>query len=77
MGKAGLVSAAGLGAVRRYAVVAILVLAAVATPPDVISQLVLFTVVYGLYEVSIQIVRRIEKKRDAVLRAEGLLDEDA
>lgn len=77
MGKAGLVSAAGLGAVRRYAVVAILVLAAVATPPDVISQLVLFTVIYGLYEVSIQIVRRIEKKRDAELRAEGLLDEDA
>lgn len=77
MGKAGLVSAAGLGAVRRYAVVAILVLAAVATPPDVISQIVLFSVVYGLYEVSIQIVRRIEKKRDAELRAEGLLDEDA
>lgn len=77
MGKAGLVSAAGLGAMRRYAVVAILVLAAVATPPDVISQLVLFTVVYGLYEVSIQIVRRIEKKRDAELRAEGLLDDDA
>lgn len=77
MGKAGLVSAAGLGSVRRYAVVAILVLAAVATPPDVISQAVLFTVIYALYEVSIQIVRRIEKKRDAGLRAEGLLDEDA
>jgi sec-independent protein translocase protein TatC len=77
MGKAGLVSAAGLGSVRRYAVVAILVLAAVATPPDVISQMVLFTVIYGLYEVSIQIVRWIEKKRDAELRAEGLLDEDA
>ncbi|MFC0200516.1 twin-arginine translocase subunit TatC [Paracoccus rhizosphaerae] len=76
MGRAGLVSAEGLGSVRRYAVVAILVLAAIATPPDVISQVVLFTVVYGLYEVSIQLVRRIEKKRAAELRAQGLWVED-
>lgn len=76
MGKAGLVSAGGLAGVRRYAVLAILVLAAVATPPDVISQIVLFTVVYGLYEVSIQLVRRIEKKREAELRAQGLWVED-
>ncbi|WP_108501186.1 twin-arginine translocase subunit TatC [Paracoccus indicus] len=76
MGRAGLVSAAGLGSVRRYAVLAILVLAAVATPPDVISQVVLFTVVYGLYEVSIQLVRRIEKKREAELRAQGLWVDD-
>ncbi|WP_410218628.1 twin-arginine translocase subunit TatC [Paracoccus sp. (in: a-proteobacteria)] len=76
MGRAGLVSAAGLGSVRRYAVLAILVLAAIATPPDVISQVVLFTVIYGLYEVSIQLVRRIEKKREADLRAQGLWVED-
>ena len=79
MGKAGLVSSKGLGAVRKYAVVAILILAALATPPDVISQAVLFVVVYGLYEVSIQIVRRIEIKREAQMRADGTwvdLDED-
>lgn len=76
MGKAGLVSSEGLGAVRRYAVVAILVLAAVATPPDVVSQAVLFTVVYGLYEISIQLVRRIERKREAELKAQGLWVED-
>ncbi|SCY14485.1 twin-arginine translocase subunit TatC [Paracoccus tibetensis] len=76
MGKAGLVSAEGLAGVRRYAVLAILVLAAIATPPDVISQVVLFTVVYGLYEISIQLVRRIEKKREAELRAQGLWVED-
>ena len=76
MGKAGLVSAEGLGSVRKYAVVAILLLAAVATPPDVISQVVLFTVVYGLYEISIQLVRRIERKREAELRAQGLWVED-
>ena len=76
MGKAGLVSAEGLDAVRKYAVVAILMLAAVATPPDVVSQVVLFTVVYGLYEISIQLVRRIERRREADLRAQGLWVED-
>ncbi|KGJ05132.1 sec-independent protein translocase protein TatC [Paracoccus halophilus] len=63
MGKAGLVSAEGLGSVRKYAVLVILVMAAIVTPPDVISQVVLFTVVYGLYEVSIQLVARIERRR--------------
>jgi sec-independent protein translocase protein TatC len=76
MGKAGLVSAAGLGSVRKYAVVGILVIAAIATPPDVISQVILFTVIYGLYEVSIFLVRRIEARRDAELAAEGLGDAD-
>ncbi|PIE11233.1 MAG: twin-arginine translocase subunit TatC [Rhodobacterales bacterium] len=76
MGKAGLVSAEGLRGVRKYAVVGILVLAAVVTPPDVITQVILFVVVYGLYEVSIQLVRRVEKKREAQLREEGVLGED-
>ena len=76
MGKAGLVSAVGLGAVRKYAVVAILVLAALVTPPDVITQVILFVVVYGLYEISILLVRRVEKKREAELREQGLWFDD-
>lgn len=76
MGKAGLVSAAGLASMRRYAIVLILVLAAMVTPPDVISQLVLFTVIYALYEIAIQLVKRIEIKREAQLRAEGLWVDD-
>lgn len=76
MGKAGLVSSAGLENTRKYAVVGILVLAAVVTPPDVITQLILFVVVYGLYEVSIWLVRRVEKTREAHLRAEGVWFED-
>ncbi|MEP3637820.1 MAG: twin-arginine translocase subunit TatC [Paracoccaceae bacterium] len=76
MGKAGLVSAEGLGNVRKYAVIAILVLAALVTPPDVITQLILFTVVYGLYEISIQLVKHVEMKRESDLRAEGLWDDD-
>lgn len=76
MGKAGLVSAGSLKRMRRYAIVGILALAAIATPPDVISQVVLFTVIYGLYEISIFLVQRIEKKREARLRAEGLWVDD-
>lgn len=76
MGKAGLVSAGGLKSVRKYAVVGILVLAALVTPPDVITQIMLFSVVYGLYEISIFLVNRVEKKREADLRAQGLWVED-
>jgi sec-independent protein translocase protein TatC len=57
-------------------VVAILLLAALVTPPDVVTQLILFTVVYGLYEISIQLVKRVEKKRDASLREDGLMDDE-
>jgi len=76
MGKAGLVSSGGLKSVRKYAVVGILILAALVTPPDVMTQLILFVVVYGLYEISIQLVSWVEKKREAELRAEGLWFDD-
>jgi sec-independent protein translocase protein TatC len=76
MGKAGLVSSTGLAGFRRYAIVVILLVAAFATPPDVMSQLILFAAVYPLYEVSIILVRMVEKKREEELRAQGLWDED-
>ncbi len=76
MGKAGLVDAEGLGRVRKYAMVGILVLAALVTPPDVTTQLILFVVVYGLYEVSIFLVRRVDRQRVAKLKAEGVYFED-
>ena len=52
----------GLKNVRKFAIVGILVLAALVTPPDVITQIILFVVVYGLYEVSIFLVARTEKQ---------------
>jgi sec-independent protein translocase protein TatC len=64
MGKAGLVTSKTLGKVRKYAVVGILLLAAIVTPPDVITQVILFTVVYALYEISILMVRLVERKRE-------------
>ena len=72
MGKAGLISAQGLIGMRRYAIVLILILAAVVTPPDMMSQLILFAAIYPLYEISIFLIRRIEKRREADLRAQGL-----
>lgn len=76
MGKAGLVSSKGLASVRKYAVVVILIVAAIATPPDVVSQLTLFSVVYGLYEISIQLVARIERQRKAQAMADGTWEEE-
>lgn len=77
MGMAGLVSAKGLSKFRRYAIVLMLITAAMVTPgPDVISQLILFAAIYPLYEISILLVRSVERKREAELRAAGLWDEE-
>ncbi len=76
MGKAGLASSRGLRSVRKYAVVGILTIAAIVTPPDVTTQVLLFTVVYGLYEISIFLVQWVEKKKDQEARAEGIIGED-
>lgn len=62
LGRAGLVGAESLRKGRKYAIVGILAVAAFATPPDFISQIMLTVPVYGLYEVSIWIVAMMERK---------------
>ncbi len=76
MGKAGIITSKGLAGMRKYAIVLILILAAIVTPPDMMSQLILFSAIYPLYEISIFLIRRIEKRREAELRAQGLWFED-
>jgi sec-independent protein translocase protein TatC len=76
LGMAGLVSAEGMKNMRKYAVVGILTLAAIVTPPDVVTQMILFTVVYLLYEISIQLVAAVERKREKKLREDGYYDDD-
>jgi sec-independent protein translocase protein TatC len=61
--RAGLISSADLAAKRKYAIVGILIAAAIMTPPDVISQIGLAIPLYMLYEISIQIGRMMEKQR--------------
>jgi sec-independent protein translocase protein TatC len=68
MGKAGLVSSVSLIRIRKYAIVSILIIAAIVTPPDVITQIILFSVVYSLYEISILLVKLVEKKKEEALQ---------
>ena len=77
MGKAGLISSSGLKNVRKFAIVGILVLAALVTPPDVITQIILFVVVYGLYEISIFLVARVEKKINEQLANDGYFEDES
>ncbi|WP_340694097.1 twin-arginine translocase subunit TatC [Hyphomonas sp.] len=65
LAKIGLVTAKTLISGRKYAIVLILGFAAVFTPPDIISQLLLTGPVYLLYEISIFCVKLIEKKQGA------------
>lgn len=70
LGQIGVIDAAFLREKRRYAIVLVFVAAAVLTPPDVISQLMLAVPMLLLYELSVFSVRRVEKKRDAAKAAE-------
>ncbi|MDX5338887.1 MAG: twin-arginine translocase subunit TatC [Cyclobacteriaceae bacterium] len=65
----GLVTSKMLKAYRRHSIVVILVVSAIITPPDVISQLLIAMPILVLYEIGINIAKRLEKKR-AIKEAE-------
>lgn len=65
MGRAGMITADGLRAKRRYMIIVIFVVAAVATPPDVISQCLLALPMCLLYEASILLLARHQRQMDA------------
>ncbi|GGD57142.1 twin-arginine translocase subunit TatC [Erythrobacter arachoides] len=60
LNRAGLVSREQLVAARRYVIVAIFVLAAIVTPPDVISQIMLAVPLLILFEGSLLLMKRAE-----------------
>ena len=64
LGHIGVVSSEGLKKGRRYAIVGIAAFAAIATPPDPLSQIMLGGAIYFLYEISILSVKMIEKKAE-------------
>jgi sec-independent protein translocase protein TatC len=73
MARAGLITSAGLISKWRYAVVGMFAVAAVLTPPDIISQTCLAVPLIILYGVSIISCRWVEKaraKREAEEEAE-------
>ncbi|HZU91335.1 MAG TPA: twin-arginine translocase subunit TatC [Stellaceae bacterium] len=63
MARAGLITAKGLAAKRRYAIVLIFIVAAVLTPPDIFSQTSLAVPMLALFEASIVSCRMVEKAR--------------
>jgi sec-independent protein translocase protein TatC len=68
LNRAGILSRAQLVAARRYVIVGIVALAAVITPPDVVSQLMLAVPLLILFEGTL-IVMRFAEKRDAEAKA--------
>jgi len=64
MARAGLISSETLVAKRRYAIVAVFLVAAFLTPPDVVSQIGLAIPLLLLYELSIIACRRMENAQD-------------
>lgn len=60
----GIISSAFMKAYRRHAVIVILILSAVITPPDALSQILIALPVMLLYELGVGIARRIERRRE-------------
>lgn len=63
LSKLGLVTPEFLKTYRKHSFIIILALAAIITPPDVVTQILIAFPLYFLYEVSIWISARVQKKR--------------
>lgn len=61
--KIGLIGPKFLRTYRRHAIVVILIVAAIITPPDVLDQTLVAIPLYALYEISILVVARVQRKR--------------
>ena len=59
----GIITSEGMRQYRRVAVAALLIFAAIITPPDVVSQVLIFIPCYALYEYGIGIAAKIEARR--------------
>ena len=77
LGRVGIITSDQLKAKRRYFIVGAFVIAAVLTPPDVLSQLSLAGPLVLLYEGSIYSVRFVEKKAAAKQAAEAAAEAKA
>ena len=64
LSKAGIITPGLMKTYRRHAIIVILVISAMITPPDLISQLLIAFPLVLLYEVSIMVSARIQRKID-------------
>lgn len=60
LAKVGIVTSAFLARNRKYMLIILLTISAIITPPDILSQILVCIPLYGLYELSILISRRVE-----------------
>ncbi len=65
LGRLGLVRSEWLKKGRKYAILLIFIVAAIITPPDVVSQIMTAIPMLALYELSIFVCRQAEKRRPA------------
>jgi sec-independent protein translocase protein TatC len=70
LSKIGIVSAAFLRKYRKHAIVIMLIVAGIITPPDVLSQVIVTLPLILLYEISIILVKRVEQKENEEEAAE-------
>ena len=63
LAKVGIATSEGMASKRKYAIVAVFVVAAIFTPPDPLSQVSLAVPIVLLYEVSIYMAKLVERKR--------------
>ena len=64
LAKVGLMSPGFLRRNRKYAIVVILILSGIITPPDVISQIICTIPLLILYEISIMLTARVQKEKE-------------
>jgi sec-independent protein translocase protein TatC len=64
LAKVGLMSPGFLRRNRKYAIVIILILAGIITPPDVISQIICTIPLALLYEISIWLTAKVQKEKE-------------
>lgn len=65
LAKIGIVTPDLLKKNRKYALVIILIVAAIITPPDIFSQMIVTLPLYGLYEVSVLVAKRVAPDTDS------------
>jgi len=71
LSKLGILHSATLTKNRRYAILLVFVVAAIMTPPDVVSQIMMAVPLLFLYEAGIWVARLVEKRRVAGGEGEG------
>ncbi len=68
LSRLGILTSAGMKTYRRHSYVGVLILSAIITPPDISSQILVSIPLVVLYEISIRIAKRVEKKKEKALK---------